>query len=146
MKTSKGFTLIELLIVIAIIAIITAIAIPSYSGHMVKTRRATATACLLELSQIFERGFIAGNTFKIDVDGDGSSEGTTETLSGECVNNLAAHYDFSVEEVAKTSYKLTAAPRPSQYDPACESLSLNQKGELMVSDDAEENAKFCWNK
>ena len=146
MNSSKGFTLIELLIVIAIIAIITAIAIPSYSGHMVKTRRATASSCLLELSQIFERGFIAGNSFKIDVDGDGSSEGTAETLGGECVNDLAAHYDFTVAEISKTAYTLTAAPRPSQYDPACESLSINQKGELTVSGDAEQNAKFCWNK
>jgi len=146
MNSSKGFTLIELMITIAIIAIITAIAIPSYSSHMVKTRRATASSCLLELSQIFERGFIAGNTFNIDVDGDGSAEGTDETLGGECVNDLINHYDFKVETIGKTSYKITAEPRPAQYDPACESLSLNQKGELTVSADAEQSARSCWNK
>lgn len=146
MKISKGFTLVELMISIAIIAVITAIAIPSYSGHMVKTRRATASSCLLELSQVFERGFIAGNTFNIDVDGDGSAEGTDETLGGECVNNLTTHYDFKVESISKTQYTLTAEPRPAQYDPACESMSLNQKGELTVSSDAEQSAKVCWNK
>jgi len=135
MNSSKGFTLIELMITIAIIAIITAIAIPSYSSHMVK-----------KLSQIFERGFIAGNTFNIDVDGDGSAEGTDETLGGECVNDLINHYDFKVETIGKTSYKITAEPRPAQYDPACESLSLNQKGELTVSADAEQSARSCWNK
>ena len=145
MKTSKGFTLIELMITIAIIAIITAIAIPSYSSHMVKTRRATASSCLLELSQIFERGFIAGNSFKIDIDGDGSSEGTGETLGGECVNNLAAHYNFEINTITKTSYKLYAAPRPSQYDPACETLSIDESGELDVAGGAEQDAKHCWN-
>lgn len=146
MKNSKGFTLVELLISIAIIAIITAIAIPSYSSHLVKTRRATASSCLLELSQIFERGFIAGNTFNMDIDGDGSAEGKDETLSGECVNDLTTHYNFNIEAISKTAYKLTAAPRPAQYDPACESLSLNQNGELTVSDNAEQNAKTCWNR
>ena len=43
-KNEKGFTLMELLIVLAIIAILIAIAIPTFSGQMEKSREATDLA------------------------------------------------------------------------------------------------------
>ena len=51
----RGFTLIELMIVVAIVAILAAIAYPSYREHVVKSRRATAQSCLLEMAQFEAR-------------------------------------------------------------------------------------------
>ena len=46
LKNSKGFTLMEMLIVVAIIAVLVAIAIPTFTNQLEKAREATDMANL----------------------------------------------------------------------------------------------------
>jgi len=46
MKSNKGLTLIELLIVIVIVGVLAAIAIPAYTNYMQRARRADAKTAL----------------------------------------------------------------------------------------------------
>lgn len=48
---SRGFTLIELMIAVAVVAILAMIALPTYTAQMVKGRRSSAEAALLDIAQ-----------------------------------------------------------------------------------------------
>ena len=59
----RGFTLIELMITVAIVAILAAIAIPSYQDSIWKGKRAEAKAAILKALQAEERYYTQNNTY-----------------------------------------------------------------------------------
>jgi type IV pilus assembly protein PilE len=63
MKYHRGFTLIELMIVIAILGIVTAIAIPSYNGYISGARLTEAQNNIAALKLAEEEYFLENNTY-----------------------------------------------------------------------------------
>lgn len=95
-----GFSLIELMIATAIIAILSAIAIPSYQEHVAKGRRGEATVALMEAAQALERYYsangryvtAAGGTtlpavFPVQVPASGAAYYTLAAVAGSTGNN-----------------------------------------------------------
>lgn len=70
---TKGFTLIELMIVIAIIGIIAAIAIPAYSGYMATARMAEAKNNIAALKLAEEEYFLENNKYFYDTSEDNAT-------------------------------------------------------------------------
>lgn len=63
MRPVRGFTLIELLIALAIIGILTAVAVPAYSDYVIKGKIAEATAGLSQMRLLAEQYFADNRTF-----------------------------------------------------------------------------------
>ncbi len=59
----RGLTLIELLIVMVIVAIIGAVAYPSYIEHVVKTKRTAATSMLLQVADRQQQFFMDNKAY-----------------------------------------------------------------------------------
>ena len=59
----QGFSMIELMVAIVIVAIITAVALPSYQSSILRTNRNEARAVLYENQMFMEQRFAANNNY-----------------------------------------------------------------------------------
>jgi type IV pilus assembly protein PilE len=136
-----GFTLIELMIVVAIVAILAAIALPSYQRFITESRRDTATACLLELAQFAERH----HTTFMSYANLGSATHPLPAL--QCRNDLAAHYTFSLHgapTVRTFALQAVALGAQAVNDATCVTLRLDQTGARTSLDSANAASVGCW--
>ena len=64
-KTS-GFSLIELMIALAIVGLLFAIALPSYTSYIARARRADARTQLVQVAQFMQRFYAANDSYAKD--------------------------------------------------------------------------------
>jgi type IV pilus assembly protein PilE len=62
-RRGNGFTLMEVMIAMAIIAILVAIAFPSYQNYVVRSSRSAAQTELLELANLQEKIYLNSNSY-----------------------------------------------------------------------------------
>ena len=141
-----GFTLTELMITVAVVAIIAAVAYPTYLDQVRKARRVEGKALLLEAQGKQERFFTEQNSYALNM-----------TALGYPVNSVSTEdgwYNISIVNAsppgcapgtttACTGYTLSAAPQMDQdNDTACKTLSVDNFGQKTIS--GTDTVQQCW--
>jgi type IV pilus assembly protein PilE len=119
MKTARiqGFTLIELMIVLAIVAILTSIAYPSYTSSVLKGKRAQGRTALAELMQQQERymtqkncylGFTTSATFTAT-----ATAPSPSTACGGVTASSVPFKTFSGDSQTSSAYRIYADTCPA---------------------------------
>lgn len=105
---SRGFTLIELMITVVVIAILAAIALPSYQEHIRRGSRGAAQSELVELSGTQEKIYLNSNAYtdKLTTPYNGTADGGLGVTSGKTRDG---RYTLAAT-VNGASYTLTATP------------------------------------
>ncbi len=137
MNRQHGFTLIELLIVVAIVGILSMIAVPSYSNYVISGRIADATSNLADKRVKMEQFF--QDNYRYD-----KTRGGTD--NSFCANDTASseYFDFSCE-AAKNSYTWTATGKKNMSG---FSYTINQKNtkttKITHASDWKAESASCW--
>ncbi len=123
-RSVLGFTLIELMIVVAVVAILAAIALPAYSDSIRKGRRGQAKADLVELAQVLERHYTVHGSYAKDRGGaDYALPITQSPTTG------TAFYAIADPVRTATTFTLSATPQGGQTKDRCGTLSITHSGQ-----------------
>jgi type IV pilus assembly protein PilE len=103
MKQSRGFTLIELMIVIAVIAILAAVALPSYNDHVLRSKLVEAHANLADLRVKMEQWFQDRRSYQ-----NAAATGCGVTMPGMPGATQVKFFAFTCVAPTASTYTITA--------------------------------------
>jgi type IV pilus assembly protein PilE len=133
---AAGFSLIELMITISIIGILAAIAYPSFTRYVQRSRRSDATSTMLQDAQILQRCY--SQNFSYLAACAGAPIGVNASSNG--------YYTVNVNPDTQTHYLITATAVGTQLnDLQCRTYTLDSAGTQTATDSGgAANTQTCW--
>ncbi len=145
----RGFTLIEVMVVAAIVAVLAAVAIPSYTSYVARGKRADARGQLLQAAQFMQRFYAANDRYDADRGGTAVENVMPAGLKQSPQDSATPAYTLTVQS-STTFYTLTMAPQGSMSNDKCGSYRLTADGaRANIVGGATVTATVrqeCWNK
>ena len=121
MKSKRGITLIELLIVIIIIGILAAIAIPVYQGYIERARRTDAKTALEQVRAAQEMWRAEKGVYSTSV-------AALQTTMGAPASTISLYYTWDFTVMLTNSFTAEAVPQGSQTKDSGGTLLIDQRG------------------
>ena len=127
----RGFTLIELMIVVAIVGVLAAIALPSYRNYIIRSARVAAQSELLQLASLQEKIFLNSNNYAFSVTAayNGTSAGGLGRTSGKTTDGKYT-LALNIAAVAQ-AYVLTATPTAGGTQVGDGNISVSESGQRL---------------
>ncbi len=123
---SRGFTLIEVVVVMVIVAILAAVAIPNYAQYIARGQRSEAKTALLQAAQWMERFRTENNRY------DQNIAGTATALPAALLRSPSTgvlRYNLALSNLGAATYTITAT-RVGADD--CGNYTIDQLGRRAV--------------
>ena len=143
---NSGFTIVEMIVVIAIIGILSVIAIPAYQGNVMHSMRSVAVSGLMDMANRQEQFYLNNKTYASDLSNLGYTAGmvfTQDGVSAVALNDNQALvistspervYVIKVASFSATTYSLSAVPQQTQVtDVLCGTMTLDNAYAQTVS-------------